>query len=1425
MKHTMLKCLSIVMALATLLSVCAVPALAVADTCQHNVADLKEKIGYQAATCTEPGAEIWECSCGKYVTKPLVKEDGTYKEPALGHDWVEDMEQRIEPTYAPESGKSVYECSRCDATKTVLTTKTQCPEAEHNYVLKSDSATCSADGVKVYECDKCFKPKEEFSARKGHNFGAGVEKTPAVCGRTGAVYTFTCATCDKTVDETMPLASNQHKWLAVEAKAATCTEAGNTKGSYCVICNLGKDGYRVIPALGHDYDKDNDGVDEPYQDADHLPVKVGCVDGVTYYKCNREDCGYIHEVKHLATTDPNGNHNPLNAAVIGITLIETKPTCLEDGYYTCTLCNQVLEGSPATGHGWGDLPNQIVAPTCSSYGYSLWFCFACGEMKKDNILAPTGQHVIPATGTIFVDRTCTEDAYSWYICDEANGGCGEKQYIYYTDSEDYETTYKALGHDMKPVEYQAADCSKLPVYQKQVSGGAIVILAVEQEKIDAINALLVDNNRAQAVTTYTEEVVAAVEAANGHTAGNKCDRCGYGTTSTVLVAGHTKSEEPVDIEATCTVAAHKSYVCTACEAELEIVPDSFVGERNPENHKHTAMRVTKEPTCTTTGTQVKFCLDCGTDDIDAGEYDPIVPALGHLWGPNTVTKQPTCYEKGTVTHTCIRGEVKDPETGAVITPSPCGVTETVQDTEPTDLELLKHAAHILPAGATVPATGTKHALGFYYTTRVVITPGSCVQLQQVEYTCAGCGAKFYTTNEDYLVSGNAADLYGQHNKVYNRAEDYVCSPDPEKCENGVLADGWTCARCGEIKLPTTVDWHHTEEAIPAVAPTHTVNGSTAGVKCADCGKILEAPEVVEAEGHTWEKVVAVIPGCEIVGNLEYYKCTGTDNDDPSVEPHACTAVSKDGENTLLKADGVTPETKDYFNVAATGHNFEGQEWIAVAANCYQDGYLYQVCKNGCAINNKSINTEEFYYGHAAHTYVVDESKKEPTCGEDGVIITTCSNVDVAHGTATCTYRDEEKVADALGHTNAAGQKISLDCTVEMDRHCVTCDKDIEPNHDVRESDRVFQPKGCGLPNRFVWACTKCNTQVVEWIPVMVNGTLTALEANGQTYQVMLDGDIVYETVAEKDEDDNVLFYYDVPKYDLGAHAWALIENGHKDATYTEAGYNKYHCAKCGADKTDPIPMLVGVDFSISIANNNAGQEIVDGALIAVKVATTTSNYGLVTLNAKLAYNTSLFTYVGFEANNAFGEASGTATNVDFTKNQIAFAVGGVVNMQSIAEDADQGALKNDILDGTQTYMTLYFRVAANAYQTKTAGVATFTLQDITATKAVDDPDNAGQKKVVDVDAAHIINNDVEDLANKIYKLGDINNDDYIFTEDLVALQSMLLIENYDALIEGAADLDQDGAITICDFALMQKKIVDALTYEELVAVAASGSEC
>lgn len=53
---------------------------------------------------------------------------------------------------------------------------------------------------------------------------------------------------------------------------------------------------------------------------------------------------------------------------------------------------------------------------------------------------------------------------------------------------------------------------------------------------------------------------------------------------------------------------------------------------------------------------------------------------------------------------------------------------------------------------------------------------------------------------------------------------------------------------------------HTPEVIPAVEPTYSSEGATEGSKCAVCGTILQAPDVIEAKSSTWiwVTVIAVV---------------------------------------------------------------------------------------------------------------------------------------------------------------------------------------------------------------------------------------------------------------------------------------------------------------------------------------------------------------------------------------------------------------------------------------------------------------------------------------------------------------------------------------------------------------------------------------
>ena len=72
---------------------------------------------------------------------------------------------------------------------------------------------------------------------------------------------------------------------------------------------------------------------------------------------------------------------------------------------------------------------------------------------------------------------------------------------------------------------------------------------------------------------------------------------------------------------------------------------------------------------------------------------------------------------------------------------------------------------------------------------------------------------------------------------------------------GTGVETFTCGSCGHQYTERIPALGHTEESIPAKAPTCTETGLTEGVKCTVCGRTLTAQEEVAATGHTNSKAV------------------------------------------------------------------------------------------------------------------------------------------------------------------------------------------------------------------------------------------------------------------------------------------------------------------------------------------------------------------------------------------------------------------------------------------------------------------------------------------------------------------------------------------------------------------------------------------
>ena len=248
---------------------------------------------------------------------------------------------------------------------------------------------------------------------------------------------------------------------------------------------------------------------------------------------------------------------------------------------------------------------------------------------------------------------------------------------------------------------------------------------------------------------------------------------------------------------------------------------------------------------------------------------------------------------GTHTVTCTAANC-DKSEGYQVT-SACTYDEGTVTTEPT-------------CGTEGVKTFTCTVCGHTYTEKVAATENhawddgtvtkeaTCTEKGVKTFNCKNCDA---TKTEDIAAKG--------HTEVEIPAVAPTCT------EKGATA-GVKCSECGTIiTAPQEIAAKgHTEVEIPAVAPTCTEKGATAGVKCSECGTIITAPQEIAAKGHTEVEIPAVAPTCVKDGTTAGVKCSecGTVLTAPQVDP--ATGVHTWGEGVVTKAPTMsTPGTMTY----------------------------------------------------------------------------------------------------------------------------------------------------------------------------------------------------------------------------------------------------------------------------------------------------------------------------------------------------------------------------------------------------------------------------------------------------------------------------------------------------------------------------------
>ncbi len=554
--------------------------------------------------------------------------------------------------------------------------------------------------------------------------------------------------------------------------------------------------------------------------------------------------------------------NKIPAAHTGLVdLPAVAPDCTNTGLTAgekCDDCGTITIAQnevPANGHG--PYTSTVTPPACEAEGYTTHVCDVCGHSYTDTTVPATGHTWVEASR---VEASCYTDGHVDYTC-----ACGATK----TD-----VLPAPMEHDYEVIKTPAT-CQGPATEEHicKVCGYALPVItegdALPHDEIDVPG-------------------FAATCTTDGLTDGKKCTVCGTMTVPQTVIPmlGHTSEVIPA-VEPTCsTTGLTAGEKCSVCDeiltAQTEVAIDPL---------KHVAIITVDEipATCMKEGsTYESHCKHC---DILLHAPEPIpVDPDAHAY--SSVVVDPTCVDDGYTKHTCdLCGNTYN---DTFVTAPGHKYEDTVVAPTCVDAGYTTHTCSV--CGDSYNDTDVP-ALGHTLTTTGAQAP-TCTEIGWADYDeCSVCD---YTTYAEIPALG--------HNK--GTTEGVV---HPTCTEGGYTI--YICDRtsCGiPFKSDFTDATGHTEAEIPAVAPTCTAEGATAGVKCSVCNTVLTAPTPVEKIDHTPVEIPAVAPTCTVDGATAGTKCSVCDTviTAPAVDPATGhTEVEIPAVAPTCTADGTTAGTK------------------------------------------------------------------------------------------------------------------------------------------------------------------------------------------------------------------------------------------------------------------------------------------------------------------------------------------------------------------------------------------------------------------------------------------------------------------------------------------------------------------------------------
>ena len=307
-----------------------------------------------------------------------------------------------------------------------------------------------------------------------------------------------------------------------------------------------------------------------------------------------------------------------------------------------------------------------VAPGCETEGYDLFTCSVCGHSYTENKVAPKG-HSFGEWATVS-SPSCEQEGLRKHTC----GTCGTSE----------EESVSALGHSYNAEQTKAPTCEIPGEIKYTCSCGSVAYGQTElaphnYEKVTCTKQqiqILIENvsnmfygyegeNVFYFACTDCKRVQTFEESTHAHAAAAST-ACTHVTGDWILAQ-----------EATCVDSQIEWQSCLLCEFILEVRTSgapkghSYDDHRFDQNthwnecvcglkqdiaqHSMSDWSVSKAPTCTEKGEDIKICAGC-----DYRETREVAPK-GHSMGAWVISKAPTCTEKGEEIRSCADGDYSE----------------------------------------------------------------------------------------------------------------------------------------------------------------------------------------------------------------------------------------------------------------------------------------------------------------------------------------------------------------------------------------------------------------------------------------------------------------------------------------------------------------------------------------------------------------------------------------------------------------------------------------------------------------------------------------------------------------------------------------------------------------------------------------------